>query len=62
MRMNRVFIVVFYKLIDKALLFDGRSIKQDLFECQGKTCNKMPQNVGCCTEDYGKDVASRLWS
>ncbi len=48
--------------IDKALLFDGRSIKQDRFVYQGKTCNKIQTNVGCCTEDYGKDAASRLWS
>lgn len=44
-------------IIDKALLFYCRSIILGCCVCQGKNCTKMQQDIGFCTEDYGKDVS-----
>jgi len=48
------------KGIDKALLFDGRSMKQDRFVCQGKTCNKTQTNVEALVKTGQFKVVSNL--
>jgi hypothetical protein len=45
MKNRQIFEAIMYDIIDKALLFDDRSIKQDRFVCQGKTGHKMQQNM-----------------